>query len=296
MNPVRALSVYLAAVFAGAATLSPWLYRAVQHLAPDSGIAHQPFHRYVNRCLLVGALLGLYPLIRALGIRSWASLGWVIPTREARRLTAGLALGFASLALAAAVPLIAGVRAAAMDAPPAEVVRHLVNATLSAAVVATLEELLFRGAVFGSLRRVHGFATAALASSGIYSLVHFFDRPAPPDAVGAWTGWSTLGAMLHGFTEVDRLIPGFLSLAVAGWLLAWCREQTGSLTVSIGLHAGWIFWLKSFGFLTRDTHSPGTSGFWGTAKLYDGWPAFVILLAVALMLWGRPRLPKEGSS
>ena len=296
MNPVRALSVYLAAVFAGAATLAPWLYRAVQHLAPDSGIAHQPFHRYVNRCLLAGALLGLHPLLRSLGIRSGSSLGWVTPTREGRRLGSGLALGFASLALAAAVPLIAGVRATVVDVSAGELIRHLLNASVSAALVAILEELLFRGAVFGSLRRLHGFTAASLLSSGLYSLVHFFDRPAPPDVVGAWTGWSTLGAMLHGFTELDRLIPGFLSLAVAGWLLAWCREQTGSLTVSIGLHAGWIFWLKSFGFITRDTHSPGTSGFWGTAKLYDGWPAFVILFAVALMLWGRPQLPKEGTS
>ena len=295
MNPFRALSVYLVAVFAGAATLAPWLYRSVQHLAPESGVAHQPFHRYVNRCLLAGALLGLYPLLRSLGIRSGASLGWVTPTREGRRLGSGLALGFASLALAAAVPLIAGVRATAADVSTGDLIRHLFNASVSAVLVAILEELLFRGAVFGSLRRLHGFTAAALLSSGLYSLVHFFDRPAPPDVVGAWTGWSTLGAMLHGFTEVDRLIPGFLSLAVAGWLLAWCREQTGSLTVSIGLHAGWIFWLKSFGFLTRDTHSPGTSGFWGTAKLYDGWPAFGILLAVALMLWGRPRLPREGT-
>ena len=288
--------MYLVAVFAVGATLAPWLYQGVQQLAPDTGIAHQPFHRYVNRCLLGAAVLGLYPLIRALSIRSGASLGWVVPTREARRLVAGLALGFASLALAAAVPLIAGVRAVEGTAPTSELVRHLLNATLAAAVVAVLEELLFRGAVFGALRRVHGFTVAALVSSGIYSLVHFFDRPAPPAGIGPWTGWTTLGAMLHGFTDVDRLIPGFLSLAVAGWLLAWCREATGSLTVGIGLHAGWIFWLKSFGFLTRDTHSPGTSGFWGTAKLYDGWPACGILIAVALMVWGRPQIPKKGDS
>ncbi len=296
MNPVRTLSVYLAAVFAGGAALAPWLYRGVQQLAPDSGIAHQPFHRYVNRCLLVGAVLGLFPLVRSLGIRSWASLGWVMPTQEFRRLTTGLTLGFASLALAAAVPLMAGVRALQFEAPILELLRHLLNAALSAVVVAVLEELLFRGAVFGALRRVHGFTLAALLSSALYSLVHFFDRPPAPEIIGAWTGWVTLGAMLHGFTEMDQLLPGFLSLAVAGWVLSWCREQTGSLTVGIGLHAGWIFWLKSFGFLTRDTHNPGTSAFWGTAKLYDGWPTCGILIAVALMVWARPKIPREGAS
>ena len=288
--------MYLAAVFAGGAMLAPWLYRGVQQFAPDSGIAHQPFHRYVNRCLLAGAILGLFPLIRSLGIRSWASLGWVVPIRESRRLATGLGLGFASLALAATVPLIAGIRAFHIEGATTELVRPLLNATLSAVVVAVLEELLFRGAVFGALRRVHGFALAALLSSAVYSLVHFFDRPAAPETIGAGTGWITLGAMLHGFTEVNRLLPGFLSLAVAGWMLAWCREQTGSLTVGIGLHAGWIFWLKSFGFLTEDTHSPGASGFWGTAKLYDGWPACGILIALALILWARPKIPREGAS
>ncbi len=289
MHPIRALLVYLAAVFGGAATLAPWVHRAVQHLAPDSSIAHQPFHRYVSRCLLFLALLGLFPLVRALGIRSAAALGWILPTREPRRLVIGLVLGFASLALAAAVPVIAGIREWHPQGTASVVARHIINGAVSAVVVSILEELLFRGAVFGALRRAHGAAIAVVGSAVLYSVVHFFDRPGTPPFVDAWTGWTTLGAMLHGFTQWDRVFPGFLTLAVAGGILAWIRERTGSLTVGIGLHAGWIFWLKSFGALTRGLPGPSGAAFWGSAKLYDGWPACGILIGVALIVFGATR-------
>lgn len=288
MKPIRALLVYLTAVFAGAATIAPWVYRAVQAWAPGSGLAHQPFHRYVNRCLLGFALVGLFPLLRSLGIRSGASLGWIFPFREPRRLATGLAAGFLSLALAAAVPVIAGVRGWNPEITPTNLLQHGLNAALSAAVVSVLEECLFRGAVYGALRRVHGLTTATLVSALIYSLVHFFDRPPAPDSMGIWTGWTTLAAMLQGFTQLDRLLPGLLSLGIAGGLLAVCRERTGSLTLGIGMHAGWIFWLKSFGFLTRDIPGPGATAFWGTSRLYDGWPTCGILVAVALMLIATP--------
>jgi hypothetical protein len=128
----------------------------------------------------------------------------------------------------------------------------------------------------------------------VYSLVHFFERPAPPASIDAWTGLTTLGQMLHGFTAIHQLVPGFLTLALAGGLLAWARERTGTLWFGIGLHAGWIFWLKSFGFLTRESSPPAAPGLWGTSRLYDGWPAFAILALIAVFLaprWKTSRNP-----
>jgi membrane protease YdiL (CAAX protease family) len=87
--------------------------------------------------------------------------------------------------------------------------------------------------------------TVAALTSALYSWVHFFERPPRPESVDAFTGIITLGQMLRGFTDVQSLIPGWLSLVLAGWMLALARERTGSLAFSIGLHAGWIFWLKA---------------------------------------------------
>ena len=294
MKPIRALLVYLTVVFSGAALVAPWVYRLVQILAPGSGIALQPFHRYVNRCLLILALAGLWPLLRFLNIRSRKSVGWTPIYSQGRNIGLGLGLGFLSLALAAGLPMIAGARTLQTGEPPGRWLQHTGNAALSALVVSVLEELLFRGAVFGALRRVHSFTLAALLSATVYSLVHFFERPAPPASIDAWTGLTTLGQMLHGFTAIHQLVPGFLTLALAGGLLAWARERTGSLWFGIGLHAGWIFWLKSFGFLTRESFPPAAPGFWGTSRLYDGWPAFAILALIAVFLaprWRNSRSP-----
>jgi hypothetical protein len=49
--------------------------------------------------------------------------------------------------------------------------------------------------------------------------------------------------------------------------------------MSIGLHAGWIFWLKSYGFLTRETHGAARA-WWGSERLIDGWLPLAVLAAV----------------
>ena len=67
-------------------------------------------------------------------------------------------------------------------------------------------------------------------------------------------------------------------------ILALAYQRTGTLYFSIGLHAGWIFWLKSYGFLTNSQAEAGT-WFWGTAKLVDGWLALIVLTLVLIFLW-----------
>jgi len=47
------------------------------------------------------------------------------------------------------------------------------------------------------------------------------------------------------------IIPGFLNLTLAGILLGCAYQKTGNLYFSIGLHAGWIFWLKFYGLVTN---------------------------------------------
>jgi len=290
VKPLRALLLYLAVVFIGAAILAPWAHGAVQHLAPATALARHPFHRYVSRCLLGLALAGLWPLVRALGVRSWPDIGWRPRSGWSREAGAGLAVGFVSLAAAAAASVLFGGRDWRMDHPAPDWGRHLSNATLAAFAVSILEELLFRGAVFTALRRTGSFASTAIVTSGIYALVHFFQKPPSPAVVGPLSGFVVLGQMLHGFTMLRDMVPGLVTLALAGGLLAWARERTGALWFSIGMHAGWIFWLKSFGFLTQAAPD-GPSRIWGTDKLYDGWAATVVLAAVALLLatrWPRP--------
>ena len=90
--------------------------------------------------------------------------------------------------------------------------------------------------------------------------------------------------MLRGFADVEQVVPGFFNLTLAGALLALAFQRTGNLYFSIGLHAGWIFWLRSYGFLARET-AGSSPWFWGTRNLIDGWLALVVLSLLLLLLW-----------
>jgi membrane protease YdiL (CAAX protease family) len=93
--------------------------------------------------------------------------------------------------------------------------------------------------------------------------------------------------MLSGFGHPHELMPGFFNLSLAGAVLALAYQWTGNLYFSVGLHAGWIFWLKSYGTLTRVV--PGANGWlWGGDKMINGWVVLPVL-ACALVVVTRVR-------
>ncbi|MCX8157100.1 MAG: CPBP family intramembrane metalloprotease [Verrucomicrobiae bacterium] len=283
MRPLAALALYLIGVILGGALLAPWLHALVHALAADSGffqrLSQQPFSRYLTRCFLALALLGIWPLARAFHIRSWQDLGWSSPRGQGRHLIWGLGLGFASLALALGLGLALGGRLWDAERSAAQIARHLFNALSAAVVVSVLEETLFRGAIFGALRRTCSLRTALLASSALFGLVHFFGRVQWQDAVAWDSGLRALPQLFAGFTNLQQLVPGFINLTLAGAILAWLYHATGTLYASVGLHAGWIFWLKTAGFFTR-TAPESSTWLWGSQKLLDGWVTVPVLIAV----------------
>jgi len=286
-RPLRFLLLYVVVIFIGAALLAPWVYWLAQaagtHSAALAKIGAQPFHRYVNRCLLVLAILGCWPFLRSIGANSWPAVGLVKTSEKWRRLAAGFALGFGSLALVALLATAAGGRNLNSDYPATAFLSKFVSAGLSAVVVGFLEELLFRGALFGALRKTHGWIVALFVSSAVYALVHFFQKPASPAEITWTSGLELLPRMLRGFAEVEMLVPGFFTLLLAGIILALAYHRTGSLYLSIGLHAGWIFWLKFYGVVTIAAPD-ARPWFWGSAKLIDGWLALGILVPVLLLV------------
>ena len=293
MRPLRALIIYLLVVFVGSALLAPWLYWLAQSAIPK--LAQQPFHRFVHRSLLVLALAGLYPLLRSLGARTLADVGLVKPTGQWRKLFSGLGLGFFSLALVAAVALIAGARSWPEHLTLAKVVGRIFSAGLSAGVVAVVEEILFRGGIFGGLRRVCGWRLALVVSSAIYAVVHFFARTSDPQTVTWLSGLDQLGLMLGGFTDWQGVIPGFFNLTLAGAMLAFAFQRTTNLYFSIGLHAGWIFWLKLYAALTTEV-SGVNIWLWGSSKLIDSWLALGVLALTFLIMPWLPALREKSFS
>ena len=281
---VLALTAYLIVVFLGGALLAPHLWRAVVMFAPESSLAAAPFHRFVHRSIYFLALVGLWPLLRTLQVRRWSEIGIAWLGGSPGELARGLALGFGSLAVAALVITTGHARIWDGTHTSSEWSHHLINAIFAALAAGLLEELLFRGALFAPFRRQGGFVIAAAVSAFVYALTHFF-RPVHFNGAIEWTsGLTVLGLMCGGFMDWQALVPAFFNLALAGWALALARERTGTLWFSIGLHAGWIFWVKSFAFLTRGQPLSDV-WIWGSGKLIDGWLAMLVLVAVIPMVY-----------
>lgn len=292
MRALRFLLLYLAAVFLGAALLAPWLWKlahAAAGIAPSlEGLARQPFHRYVNRCLLVLALVGLWPLNKAFGTQDPRDHGWNHPWSWP--LAQGTLLGGAALASILLAALFRDAAAAHTHLALAPVVRRVFSSIATASIVAAIEEWLFRGIIHGALRRSLSFPATAAVTSLLYALVHFFDRPPAPTEVNAATGFWTLGEMLHGFLDTHLLVPGLVNLFIGGWTLALARERAGNLAFPIGIHAGWVLLIKSQSAFVTFAPDANTT-FWGSHKIFDGYAAslaLVLQLVVVHRLMRRP--------
>jgi membrane protease YdiL (CAAX protease family) len=302
MRPATLIASYFAAIFLGGALIAPIVYHLVQNLAEVlpalGGLARQPFHRYVDRSFMVIGILGLVPALRGLGIKNWAGAGLTPFSEGKREAWRGFLFGFLSLALAIVVVIGAGGRGFRAGQTAASLAGHLFNATLAAVLVAFVEELFFRGVVFGALRKQFSWKTALLVSSAVYAILHFLARVQAPPEVTWLSGLALLPHKLRGFGDVQQLVPAFFNLLLAGIMLGLAYQRTGNLWFSFGLHAGWIFWLKTYGFTTDNLPNTQT-WIWGSARLIDGWVAGVVLaLLLALLAKMLPKSPprNEGNS
>jgi CAAX protease family protein len=292
MRPLRALGIYTAVVFIGGALLSPWVYRLVQNLGRSyPEIATTPFARYVSSTLMLVALAGLWPLLKSLSATSLRGIGLTSPLEHGRQLLGGLVLGLASLAVVAGLVVIFSARDFNHTLTSARLVKKLSGAVFTAAGVAVLEEALFRGGIFGGLRRVFHWPFALLVSSMIYSLTHFLGDVDYHSKVTWVSGLEVLPRMFGSDISLAAAVPRFLNLTLAGTLLGLAYQRTGNLWLSIGMHAGWIFWLATYRVITNET-SVSATWFWGTNKMIDGWLAF-LALGLTLALFSRLPLARK---
>jgi membrane protease YdiL (CAAX protease family) len=285
MRPLRALAVFIVVVFIGGALLAPWLYWLAQHFADEfPKLAHSPFHRFVHRSILGLALAGIWPLLKSAGVAIPRPMALFWAAGQWRRLGVGFFLGLVSLAIVAGLALALGARQFNTTMSPGLLTEKIVGIAGAAILVAVLEEVLFRGAIFGALRKVFHWVFALMASSVLYAIVHFLQSAEVTGAVNWHSGLELLPRMLRGFGDLNAFVPGFFNLTLAGLLLGLAYERTGDLFLSIGLHAGWIFWLKLYTGLTREV--AGTAGAWWGSKIVDGWFAMPVL-AVTLLVFAR---------
>jgi len=293
MRPARILLVYLVAVSLIGALLAPWLYwfaeSMARHAAVFRYIADHSFPKFVNRAMLLTAFAGIWPLLRALDLRGWQKVGLPKPAGNWRRVWKGFGLAFGTMAFIGGISVASGGRV--ID-DTWGILRKIPGIAWNAAIVAVTEEILFRGVFFGALRRTMAWPAALALTSFIYASLHFFSKvEAPPDITWA-SGLVVLGRMGSRLLDPTVVVPGFFTLMAAGSIFGLAYQRTGNLYFSIGLHAGWVFWPKTYNVVTNPVRD-FLPWLFGSSKLYDGWLTCGVLAGIfAVALAWRPAEPR----
>ena len=246
--------VFISAILFGAILAYP-VYEIV------SEFTQVPFRKTVSRTtLLSGLLFSLLYCYRIHGL-SLQQLG-IRFHKFHIRLFQGLAAGLAVIAVIEASLLLLGIhhldneQLFSLDALSRLVFRGL----LLGLVVASVEEIMFRGALQGGLSRRANKAVALVTVSLVYSAVHYLKfRDLPADTVVSWyTGVTMLPPALFQFADPVRY-DTMLTLFFLGLLLGLVRLLTGNLVLCIGIHAGLITGEKVIqqvaGFVPHNPHA-----------------------------------------
>ena len=240
--------------------LSPWaaaFWNLVLDFRPDWELPDYPFSRIFDRVFMVVGVILFSTFLRRLGISSPKQLG-LTPLRQGYT---DLLLGF-FLALASMIALVLAMTAVDIFMPQvrysfSRTLQIFLSALLSAIAVGVLEEIFFRGIIFQGLVEDWRPGGAILATSLFYSVVHFVSpaEKIPLSGLQPLAGVRHLIYAFRVFLDPAPLLPGICGLFLIGFVLCYAYLRSGSLYLSIGLHAGWVFGLKStriFGDYSRE--------------------------------------------
>jgi len=260
MKSYQRLLLFAIIVLGFTAMLSPWAALTWDYITttrPGWESYRYSFGKIFDRFFMVSGIVLFFFFRRFLRLGPMDRLGLTPRALAWRDLQHGFGLAIASMAGLALIMSWLDVFEPFFRLSLARSLERCASAILAAAAAGFIEEILFRGVIFKGLYDELGRARAYLFAALIYSAIHFV-KPGDPAALGgldAWTGIRYFASSFQPFTELETLVPGLLGLFLIGAVLCYAFERTGTLYLSIGLHAGWIFSLKTlrvFGDFRRD--------------------------------------------
>ncbi|MDX6766017.1 MAG: CPBP family intramembrane glutamic endopeptidase [Candidatus Methylacidiphilales bacterium] len=240
------------------------------------------FRRVFSRVLMVGAFLLLIPLWRYWKIRGWTALGFQWKPGTLRTALWSFLLG---LALVGALALWSAAWGHRVWHPELHVAKSLGH-LFSAVSIGFFEETIFRGIFFlAVLSFTPGrmLPWVAVAGSLVFAAMHFFIDVRPPGGTPDWwTVWEMWRHWAASLADPESVCRRGLGLFLAGLVLCATAWRAGHLWAAVGLHAGWVFAIKSVHGLSD--HRGGDT-LWFTSDLLGGlWAAVFLAVFLALQL------------
>ncbi len=284
------------------------------------GAAHDiPFPKLASRLWQLSMVGGVAWVVWRLQLRGKTAWGYGLARPQfLRQLGLGTVLGIVTMLPVAAMVSGWELRTPRPGLDVARLVELFFSGALTGMAVGFLEETFYRGLLLGALlaplvgpslaspsdsaqlagARLHSnnagswqLAVAIVASSALFASLHFLARSKMDPAAVQWdSGLNLLQQSLRHFAHPMGMVDSFLALTAVGVLLSLARLWTGSIALSVGLHAGWVWVMKmSVGSTHLNPDAPlavlisPIDGFTGWLVL--GWTLGLTTLA---WVWRRP--------
>ncbi|MAB76022.1 MAG: hypothetical protein CMO47_06140 [Verrucomicrobiales bacterium] len=289
------------------AVLAPFLYQGGKYLVAqgwlegtlldgiNGSMDRAKFSRYFNRAILLGGFIMIVPAVRWLnaGKKDRGSVKEFLELEPNpawwRHLATGFLVGGASLILLGWWYVAQGwYLMKDTDKPLYEI---LLEALGTGIAVGLLEELVFRGALYAVLSKLLKPRSLFFAVAALFAVLHFFNAPhsLTVDVVHAGSGFWFVGRIFqHFFSQFGDfyfLLSEFAVLFAIGLVLGYTREKTGSLWLGIGLHAGWVFGVKTLSPLTTRAFDRDAMMPWLGDTLRVGAVSFFVVAFTGLAIW-----------
>jgi membrane protease YdiL (CAAX protease family) len=211
---------------------SPWLATGLGQLGFDF-----KFSRVYNRVFEVLLVLAIVLGWRRLDLGSATEIGLRRP-HWARDLGAGLLVGAVGVIAGVIACWLGGAMIPDLRYEPGKTAMKAVGGLLGAVIVGIGEESLFRGVLLRRFSADLGRGGGVLLATTIYAVVHAL-RPGGSKAAYPMAGIDRTVGLFAPLAD-PLVLPSIVGLFALGLVLAWARLRTGSLWVSIGIHAAYV--------------------------------------------------------
>ena len=289
MRSVVIFCTFIVYVFVVGALISPWIYELVQ-LGKGSDIkffeylAGQKFGKISNRCFMLAAAIGLYPMLKAFKAFNKKDLGYDLPRKEfLKEVGKGLPFGIISLSILGCLIVYFGHRVMTPGMGPGDFIVAFLKMIPGAIALAIIEETFFRGIVLNSMSRTLKVWPAILISSFLFASVHLLRNKSDIVIAGDqwYHGFQYLGLTLNNFVD-PGMAGSWLTLFACGIFLSFVSLHYGNIARCMGVHMGWVLIIKGYEKVTD-----GVSKGWmiGNYDKVTGYLAFIIISSICLVYW-----------
>lgn len=254
----------------------------VIHLFTGGGL---PFSKLTGRGTLLLLVLSIYPAMKLMKLDAANFNYHGINTTFFFRLVVGFGIGVVILGLIVTVLIGLNIRMLDLDDPITvySILPALLKSFSIGLLVACLEEPLFRGLLLSGLLKYSTQVFALTTSAFYYALLHFL-RSDLHFAEHEFTLFSGFSYIIDALSNPFNLqhFDSFLALFLAGVLLGLVRIYCmHGLAVCIGLHAGWVFIIKTTKALTDTNRTSSWSALVGD---YDGVIGYLSALLLVIII------------